>query len=180
MLRFIRLRHILVRQLLNFNTSHVTVYRFRRLQKTWRNAISIHPMLRFINSVQQICWKSKLISIHPMLRFIPYFFTVDTFLSNISIHPMLRFINLAMRLYWWHSYFNTSHVTVYLSRFQICRPAHPHFNTSHVTVYPMRRQFLLGASSFQYIPCYGLSNNTPLIQRRYIISIHPMLRFIQA
>ena len=53
-----------------FNTSHVTVYHSIGNRATWSNIISIHPMLRFIFTIQFSCIRSNKISIHPMLRFI--------------------------------------------------------------------------------------------------------------
>ena len=54
----------------HFNTSHVTVYQIKRFEGDCKIIISIHLMLRFINSGCD--WKSTLliISIHLMLRFI--------------------------------------------------------------------------------------------------------------
>ena len=96
--------------------------------------------------------------------------------------PCYGLSNLAMRLYWWHSYFNTSHVTVYLARLQKDEQSVNHFNTSHVTVYHsllypvsfLQLYFntshvtvyladveeLAEKRKFQYIPCYGLSKGT--------------------
>ena len=63
-------------------------------------------------------------------------FILGNEVSVISIHPMLRFIDYGaptMR----KRFFN--------------------FNTSHVTVYQNPTLQPKGLSSFQYIPCYGLS-----------------------
>ena len=57
-----------------------------------------------------------------------------------------------------YQYFNTSHVTVYLILGYFFRSTFPNFNTSHVTVYPLSNKNLLQFPTFQYIPCYGLSN----------------------
>ena len=106
-------------------------------------------------------------------------FILGNEVSVISIHPMLRFIDYGaptMR----KRFFN--------------------FNTSHVTVYQNPTLQPKGLSSFQYIPCYGLSmeqrriivwlsyfNTSHVTVYRdlfgalpfgYAISIHPMLRFI--
>ena len=71
-------------------------------------------------------------------------FILGNEVSVISIHPMLRFIDYGaptMR----KRFFN--------------------FNTSHVTVYQNPTLQPKGLSSFQYIPCYGLS----MEQRRIIV-----------
>ena len=74
--------------------------------------------------------------------------------------------------------FNTSHVTVYQLRAVLERHKKNHFNTSHVTVYPLSCVKWNNVPSFQYIPCYCLSQLFPHIQARLFISIHPMLLFI--
>ena len=82
------------------------------------------------------------------------------------------------------SYFNTSHVTVYHSAITCLRNFSRHFNTSHVTVYPAYKvvsiviyaisihlmlRFIITCLKlvyvhlqFQYISCYGLSDNSML------------------
>ena len=91
---------------------------------------------------------------------------------------MLLFILIAFKSSFLQSYFNTSHVTVYLHRCLIPQilcsisihlmllfiyvrksswDIHSHFNTSHVTVYPDRSPFQPLPDSFQYISCYCLS-----------------------
>ena|GEM_PF-3306540 len=75
--------------------------------------------------------------------------------------------------------FNTSHVTVYPWYYRHAQQSHKYFNTSHVTVYLKMLTNPQYFSSFQYIPCYGLSPAETVFQHRdEIISIHPMLRFI--
>ena len=100
--------------ILDFNTSHVTVYRISGcyLYGCW--TISIHPMLRFIGKILVMYGRNNTISIHPMLRFISITSTARIssdsnfntshvtvyhlyeiaviFATSISIHPMLRFI----------------------------------------------------------------------------------------
>ena len=120
------------------------------------------------------------ISIHPMLRFIGYVFLFVIHERGISIHPMLRFIAIF---------------------------AHSPLEIHRISIHPMLRfilslyAFVSLCSSFQYIPCYGLSNRERYNRwcecsfqyipcyglsrtgifpdgRRKLISIHPMLRFI--
>ena len=57
-------------QLMNFNTSHVTVYRLWWQHKNKHTNISIHLMLRFILFLIKTQFKRSAISIHLMLRFI--------------------------------------------------------------------------------------------------------------
>ena len=54
----------------HFNTSHVTVYHFSESRSNISNHISIHLMLRFIQTAPGGNGHSKIISIHLMLRFI--------------------------------------------------------------------------------------------------------------
>ena len=71
---------------------------------------------------------------------------------------MLRFIaNELLKESVRYSYFNTSHVTVYLSAVNEYEGAYNDFNTSHVTVYHAPEVVPVDAPAFQYISCYGLS-----------------------
>ena len=97
-----------------------------------------------------------LISIHLMLLFITLLMSYFTPVIFISIHLMLLFIMVEQKSQSITSYFNTSHVTVYLSE---------NVETGR-------------AERFQYISCYCLSrarNTSYLIS---FISIHLMLLFI--
>ena len=76
----------------NFNTSHVTVYRGWSVFFRAGSIISIHPMLRFINSK------------HPAIHQNKNFNT-----SHVTVYHYRKII----KIFWCH-YFNTSHVTVYL------------------------------------------------------------------
>ena len=97
-----------------FNTSHVTVYHHAGVGSWFRSQISIHPMLRFIFPALHCIIIARRISIHPMLRFISYRWNFVCFCGVISIHPMLRFIGcLTAKSAPWSNNFNTSHVTVY-------------------------------------------------------------------
>ena len=55
--------------------------------------------------------------------------------------------------------FNTSHVTVYQFDRMLDRQIRSHFNTSHVTVYQISKLYFMFSTPFQYISCYGLSDN---------------------
>ena len=97
--------------------------------------IPCYGLSRFMRDAQRlIC-----ISIHPMLRFILETSWLWWDPDCISIHPMLRFIVLMIRL-------------KFISNWN--------FNTSHVTVYQDGEDgSKIVTSEFQYIPCYGLSND---------------------
>ena len=60
--------------------------------------------------------------------------------------------------------FNTSHVTVYLSALFLIIVLVMHFNTSHVTVYRPLQAHRFFHHTFQYIPCYGLSQCSALLR----------------
>ena len=99
--------------IMNFNTSHVTVYPglflYAQHSKTFqyipcyclsgtaptnrvRSAISIHPMLLFIDPLRSGPIGCSRISIHPMLLFIYIRMQYRKSRIEISIHPMLLFI----------------------------------------------------------------------------------------
>ena len=141
----------------NFNTSHVTVYRLQ--------ACTVH--------------RYAYISIHLMLLFILSLLTKFTTVLSISIHLMLLFICISAGVTLVVCYFNTSHVTVYLTGSSTRESRTIYFNTSHVTVYHhwknakprwmsisihlMLLFIVLNSLSdnpvslFQYISCYCLS-----------------------
>ena len=103
-----------------------------------------------------------------------YFFDFNT--SHVTVYLATNFANGVNT-----AHFNTSHVTVYLIPSSGYELLIEHFNTSHVTVYlfcpqsralnmiisihPMLRFIrdidngCCGSKVFQYIPCYGLSND---------------------
>ena len=165
---------------LDFNTSHVTVYRHRLPQYLHKSVISIHLMLRFIHPrtcrrvslivisihlmlrfICNICYcmfVSFRISIHLMLRFIMEEETGWNPGSYISIHLMLRFIaqcrfcGQMVQIFQYISCYGLSLLSFH------CLLYHHHFNTSHVTVYHLSR--------------WGKSEH-------FRISIHLMLRFIR-
>ena len=126
-------------------------------------------MLRFIYEKLERRNRAGAISIHPMLRFIvpqesrigrkPNFQYIPCYGSKISIHPMLRFITLRLIDKMTSPHFNTSHVTVYLTILLLLTLFIHYFNTSHVTVYQYEIKLTYRKEKFQYIPCYGLSND---------------------
>ena len=166
---------------LNFNTSHVTVYRFL----CSRNVI---VGSNFNTSHVTVYHREQ----HWSALFHCYFNT-----SHVTVYR-----TLSKRYSLHRSNFNTSHVTVYLHRIHTKKCLLCNFNTSHVTVYhysveicqagrkisihPMLRFIIHFArdinifTPFQYIPCYGLSFSVQQGRRNFPISIHPMLRFIGA
>ena len=93
--------------------------------------------------------------------------------SHVTVYLCLDLLPLVLQ-----SYFNTSHVTVYLIFYDLKHFNCYNFNTSHVTVY----QDVLASERlvmlFQYISCYCLSALTSSLQKAHHISIHLMLLFI--
>ena len=85
------LRHVYSHLSLNFNTSHVTVYRYHSTSFFFATFISIHLMLLFI--LYQNYFQTKLF----------YFNT-----SHVTVYPYFTKPKYAR-----YFYFNTSHVTVY-------------------------------------------------------------------
>ena len=152
---------------LNFNTSHVTVYRFlcSRNVIVGSNFNTSHVTVYHLEQ-------------HWSALFHCYFNT-----SHVTVYR-----TLSKRYSLHRSNFNTSHVTVYLHRIHTKKCLLCNFNTSHVTVYhysveicqagrkisihPMLRfilncDILINSSfSFQYIPCYGLSTLARILSKR--------------
>ena len=60
--------------------------------------------------------------------------------------------------------FNTSHVTVYHKHKVATYIVKYNFNTSHVTVYRPLQAHRFFHHTFQYIPCYGLSQCSALLR----------------
>ena len=132
LMRFIREAHKY------FNTSHVTVYR--------KLPIQFNSALFYFNTshvtvyqvTMEMCVNIRKISIHPMLRFIIRVLFHPYCITYISIHPMLRFIIV---------YF--SYITALVL----------------ISIHPMLRFITINTlkgytiCEFQYIPCYGLSND---------------------
>ena len=98
--------------------------------------VSIHPMLLFIDKRSGNGSDTGRVSIHPMLLFIKHYCWVSVIHLGVSIHPMLLFITTAPHQAVAVASFNTSHVTLYLSKCSSYR-----YNVL-----------------FQYIPCYSLSD----------------------
>ena len=100
--------------------------------------ISIHLMLLFNTFKTRLCKSYKIISIHLMLLFNDFIFCGCKFSDSISIHLMLLF-NLpllsAVLLYY---HFNTSNVTIQLTRRTKDLKQLFDFNTSNVTIQLLR------------------------------------------
>ena len=88
------LRHVYSHLSLNFNTSHVTVYRYHSTSFFFATFISIHLMLLFIEE------QEKVEITYTIFQYISCYC-----LSILHVHIVLQF-----------PYFNTSHVTVYRQR----------------------------------------------------------------
>ena len=120
----------------NFNTSHVTVYPLICSILSSGNFISIHLMLRFISFALLHPHDSFYISIHLMLRFIsPTAFNASTIelFQYISCYGLSRY-----SFCWFRSLYKISiHLMLrFISAFCIfVRYNTGDFNTSHVTVY---------------------------------------------
>ena len=107
------LRHVYSHLSLNFNTSHVTVYRYHSTSFFFATFISIHLMLLFITLVaKQDCLKKNFNT------------------SHVTVYPGHQQDKLRSCFH-----FNTSHVTVYRVPADARLVAMFNFNTSHVTVY---------------------------------------------
>ena len=122
----------------DFNTSHVTVYRCLGLDlisvQNYFNTshVTVYP--------GQVNFKANTLTI---FQYIPCYG-----LSKKKKRGTLVII-----------YFNTSHVTVYQFHYNHTDLLFHHFNTSHVTVYQEEFDIIHYHGLFQYIPCYGLSND---------------------
>ena len=98
-----------------FNTSHVTVYPRKSKEFTRNRSISIHPMLRFIAKGAAVHRPRRIISIHPMLRFIRSGRRATRAAALFQYIPCYGLSNRSVKRIQIIPYFNTSHVTVYLS-----------------------------------------------------------------
>ena len=135
-----------------------------------------------------------------MLKFISNRFKCKDYGFIISIHPMLKFILKAIAPSIFYTYFNTSHVKVYLSVRELARiktkiSIHPmlkfikffqrqvlmllYFNTSHVKVYQTARDSGDDRNEISKHPMLKLIRQAALLLRvRPSISKHPMLKLI--
>ena len=121
--------------LLNFNTSHVTVYRPLQAHRFFHHTFQYIP-----------CYGLSQCS--ALLRLLSAYFNT----SHVTVYPMAKSL-----IHIIPTDFNTSHVTVYLYLQTQWIYGLVNFNTSHVTVYPFEWVDNASGSAFQYIPCYGLS-----------------------
>ena len=159
MLRFIVEECNARRYFSNFNTSHVTVYPRQTLSKmiiithfnTSHVTVYRPKSVMYMSDIQN--FNTSHVTVY---RGWSVFFRAG---SIISIHPMLRFINSKHPAIHQNKNFNTSHVTVYHYRKIIKIFWCHYFNTSHVTVYLNLNYLVVKGKGFQYIPCYGLSND---------------------
>ena len=81
------------------------------------------------------------ISIHPMLLFIVVVPEITNDRLIFQYIPCYCLSMLPPAFFCVNSYFNTSHVTVYLLLCKVFAEMQYHFNTSHVTVYPTRAAY---------------------------------------
>ena len=151
------LQIFLLHCLRNFNTSHVTVYRFPP-----GFTISVN---RYFNTSHVTVYLNPL--------------GIWKRLYLISIHLMLLFIIAAWILLVIFHYFNTSHVTVYLCLGSDRKRNIRYFNTSHVTVYqrfgrPFRLRYLISI----HLMLLFIFFSAFTAKFKNAISIHLMLLFI--
>ena len=171
---------------LDFNTSHVTVYRSILCKSTYPNYISIHLMLLFIREKEQKAeeiyyFNTSHVTVYRGVPALTIFFPKFQYISCYCLSPIDIAADSTVL------YFNTSHVTVYLLSKSQYEPAllfqyiscyclsrrlisiiccFCHFNTSHVTVYLFCIIFFQKTSIFQYISCYCLSK--PSVQQQAV------------
>ena len=100
------------REITDFNTSHVTVYRFRNVGGVYGRKFQ-YISCYCLSWKNAIVGNSKSISIHLMLLFITLIPLSNLVGYCISIHLMLLFIYTTELFYVIVRNFNTSHVTVY-------------------------------------------------------------------
>ena len=125
---------------LNFNTSHVTVYLHRiHTKKCLLCNFNTSHVTVYHYSVE-ICQAGRKISIHPMLRFIRYIPSNCSSSCEFQYIPCYGLSSCSFVMYPCNMYFNTSHVTVYLGQTRIIRLQDFYFNTSHVTVYRRNKE----------------------------------------
>ena len=116
-------------------------------------------MLLFIESYDHNANGNRNISIHPMLLFITIHTHFIKILWTFQYIPCYCLSDFDLDHGTSDEYFNTSHVTVYLSLTLYSIATFFHFNTSHVTVYhDCCHDLRVRVSRFQYIPCYCLSS----------------------
>ena len=144
-------------RIVNFNTSHVTVYPGRTQNVRHLNEISIHLMLLFIVKVaghKDDPLKFQYISCYCLSIPSADIASVTISFQYISCYCLSVMRQKELYLPW---YFNTSHVTVYRYSMMLHSPRYSNFNTSHVTVYPVAINIARVSLLFQYISCYCLS-----------------------
>ena len=118
-----------------FNTSHVTVYPLQLCTALGPSLISIHLMLLFIASALFLLPPFGIISIHLMLLFISVDW--DAFAASVGF----QYISCYCLSHLLHELFLSVMPFQYISCYCLSSPPLPvlhslfHFNTSHVTVY---------------------------------------------
>ena len=161
----------------SFNTSHVTLYRFRKIfhkRKSQFQYISCYSLSIVLHCLQFRIPRFN--TSHVTLYLRCSWFWIN--LNVVSIHLMLLFINDKGK-------FNGSKKQFqYISCYSLSLQAaplsseYPCFNTSHVTLYLLIPESPVFVRSFQYISCYSLSlfcSGAPYLA---VVSIHLMLLFI--
>ena len=140
-----------------FNTSHVTLYQYRRPKPPHVSIVSIHHMLLFISFADP-----------DPTSFSRFQYITCYSLSDVQHLLLVNYIG-----------FNTSHVTLYRDFIS------EYINPILVSIHHMllfigsRSEDLETGSTFQYITCYSLSLCSLILLHLYRVSTHHMLLFIK-
>ena len=140
-----------------FNTSHVTLYPYKRRVRCKQNPFQYISCYSLSRDCSCNCI-TLIVSIHLMLLFIiVLLFKVkfSTSFQYISCYSLSRTFRHTV-LPWFR--FNTSHVTLYPNTDSHRSFRESSFNTSHVTLYLKAPLSAENAIPFQYISCYSLSS----------------------
>ena len=165
----------------NFNTSHVTVYRRKnfeiRHKKLYFNTshVTVYRLLYFFLLKIFNHFNTSHVTVYPLVRsdktpartfqYIPCYGLSRRFYSFRKFYKLFQYIpcyGLSGKLrvdLTDHMDFNTSHVTVYPATKQF------YIFIIIISIHPMLRFIFFRSSmikikvKFQYIPCYGLSND---------------------
>ena len=139
-----------------FNTSHVTLYPYDRIDSYRVIHVSIHLMLLFIAFASS--------SMFSIVGF--------QYISCYSLSTQKQFMKLGMLR------FNTSHVTLYpgSGTAWATTKMFQYISCYSLSSFPHVSIFLL--TPFQYISCYSLSRRELQEIYSYYVSIHLMLLFI--
>ena len=200
MLLFIALAWKKQREILDFNTSHVTVYHIT-LQTAFgfkyhfnTSHVTVYllriPLQQQLVSFQYIscyCLSSATLASFTSSRHFNTSHVTVYLLTVRVISPLTIFQYISCYcLSWLNKSFNcVRRIFQYISCYclskqnQQDKEIERNFNTSHVTVYHLAMQIRKERGWFQYISCYCLSFSASKFINDTLISIHLMLLFIK-